>query len=172
MKIVVGTLSDSKIDYLKSVLNDFSINSDQVGALKTNSGVSEQPFSEKETILGAMNRSKHAFEGFDGVKDCAIGLEGGLEYKEDLNALYYLCVASIYCGSKNVIGVSSKLKVPHRITSKIVEDGAELADEIRALSPKNKTEEILIEMIISRKEMFQEAIRNALLQSDLFTYSN
>ena len=72
MKIVVGTKNPAKLQAVKNV---FGTEMDIIG-IKVPSGVSEQPFSDEETITGAINRAKKAVAETD--RTLGIGLEGGV----------------------------------------------------------------------------------------------
>ena len=77
MKINVGSTNETKLRAVKEVvkLYDF-LSGANIISVKVLSGVSDQPKSLDETVLGAMNRARRAF------KDCdySVGLESGLMY--------------------------------------------------------------------------------------------
>lgn len=72
MKIVVGTKNPAKIQAVK---NSFGMAADIIG-VNVPSGVREQPFSDEETITGAINRAKNALAETN--RAIGIGLEGGV----------------------------------------------------------------------------------------------
>ena len=82
-KIVVGTTSVPKIEYLKEVLRDLKIKADIFSVL-VESGVAEQPTTIKETERGSISRAKSAFEKIKDV-DFSIGIEVG--YHKEKNGL-------------------------------------------------------------------------------------
>ena len=73
MKIIIGSKNPAKITAVK---NSFSHEGEFV-SLDIPSGVSEQPFSDEETIKGAINRAAAALK--QGSGDIGIGLEGGVQ---------------------------------------------------------------------------------------------
>lgn len=73
MKIIIGSKNPAKITAVK---NSFS-HEDEFVALDILSGVNEQPFSDEETIKGAINRAVAALNQGNG--DIGIGLEGGVQ---------------------------------------------------------------------------------------------
>ncbi|WP_284036175.1 DUF84 family protein [Neobacillus sp. 114] len=73
MKIIIGSKNPTKITAVK---NSFQHMEAEFISLDVHSGVSEQPFSDEETIKGAINRAKGALEQGNG--DIGIGLEGGV----------------------------------------------------------------------------------------------
>ena len=70
MKVVVGSKNKTKVGAVEKVWKDAEITS-----LSVPSGVSAQPFSDEETMQGAINRAKRALEGEAPI---GIGLEGGV----------------------------------------------------------------------------------------------
>jgi len=73
MKIIIGSKNPAKITAVK---NCFTEDHEFVD-LDIPSGVNEQPFSDEETIKGAINRAKGALNLGSG--DIGIGLEGGVQ---------------------------------------------------------------------------------------------
>jgi inosine/xanthosine triphosphatase len=72
MKIIIGSKNPAKIQAVQNAfLNDYLFDMVDVP-----SGVSAQPFSDDETIKGAINRAENALQIGNG--DIAIGLEGGV----------------------------------------------------------------------------------------------
>ena len=74
MKIVIGSKNPAKI---QAVQNVFQTDNAEFISIDAPSGVSEQPFSDEETIQGAINRAKNALKIGEG--DIGIGLEGGVQ---------------------------------------------------------------------------------------------
>ena len=58
MKVVVGSKNKTKVGAVEKVWKDAEITS-----LSVPSGVAAQPFSDEETMQGAINRAKRALEG-------------------------------------------------------------------------------------------------------------
>lgn len=77
MIIAVGSTNQAKILAVKEVIGDLpQFSHAQVVAFSTSSGVREQPCSLQETIQGAKNRARNAF---DQCKSCnySFGIESG-----------------------------------------------------------------------------------------------
>lgn len=74
MKIIIGSKNPAKISAVK---NAFREESNEFISIDIASGVSEQPFSDEETINGAKNRAINALK--NGSGDIGIGLEGGVQ---------------------------------------------------------------------------------------------
>jgi len=80
VKVCIGTNNKAKVKAVKNCLeNDKDI---EFATFNVSSGVSEQPFSDEETITGAINRAKAALHEGDG--DIGIGLEGGVHRTNDI----------------------------------------------------------------------------------------
>jgi inosine/xanthosine triphosphatase len=153
--IVLGTASKDKLkileDYLASHDKTFKI-----VQVQADSGVSDQPISEEETIKGAKTRAKNAYKS--GKYELAIGLEGGLVKH---NKLYHLiCIACIYNGKKYFLGISKSLPLPQKVSSAI-EDGVEFGEQIRIYANSLENMHDQIHEIISRKKSFTSAINVA-----------
>lgn len=71
MKIAVGSKNQTKVGAVEEVWKDADI----IG-ISVPSGVASQPFSDEETMQGAMNRAKRAVE--ETKADIGFGLEGGV----------------------------------------------------------------------------------------------
>ncbi|MBO0960341.1 DUF84 family protein [Neobacillus sp. MM2021_6] len=73
MKIIIGSMNPAKINAVK---NSFEGQEAEFVSIDIPSGVNAQPFSDEETIQGAINRAVGALKQGNG--DIAIGLEGGV----------------------------------------------------------------------------------------------
>jgi inosine/xanthosine triphosphatase len=73
MKIIIGSNNPAKVAAVK---NAFHYQQTEFLSLDIPSGVSEQPFSDEETIKGAINRAVGALKMGNG--EIGIGLEGGV----------------------------------------------------------------------------------------------
>ncbi|MEH7331531.1 DUF84 family protein [Neobacillus drentensis] len=74
MKIIIGSKNLAKITAVK---NCFPNQEAEFIAMDIPSGVNAQPFSDQETILGAVNRAVEALNQGNG--EIGIGLEGGVQ---------------------------------------------------------------------------------------------
>jgi inosine/xanthosine triphosphatase len=74
MKIIIGSKNPAKV---AAVENTFLEEKVEFISLDIPSGVSDQPFSDEETVKGAINRAVGALKQGEG--DLAIGLEGGVQ---------------------------------------------------------------------------------------------
>ncbi|MBI2125204.1 inosine/xanthosine triphosphatase [Candidatus Woesearchaeota archaeon] len=126
MKIVVGSTNPSKLDAVKEVLSMYSFwgNAEIVG-VSANSEVSDQPKTSAETIWGAINRARHAYQA--GGCNYAVGLESGFhEFPHAGHMEFTACV--IYDGRDNHFGFSSAFKCPDAVYQIMQKDGLNLND--------------------------------------------
>ncbi|MBM7649658.1 inosine/xanthosine triphosphatase [Bacillus ectoiniformans] len=75
MKIIIGSKNQPKMQAVISGFQRTGIETEVISC-SVPSGVSEQPFSDEETITGAVNRAKRALDLENG--DLGVGLEGGV----------------------------------------------------------------------------------------------
>lgn len=74
MKIIIGSKNPAKITAVKNVFQTEEAN---FISIDIPSGVNDQPFSDEETVRGAINRAVEALKQGNG--DLAFGLEGGVQ---------------------------------------------------------------------------------------------
>ena len=85
VEFIIGSTNKAKVKAVKEVLS-FHFPHTTISSESVASGVKEQPFSEEETRLGAINRSLQASKLTAGA--IGIGLEGGVRM---LDEQLYLC---------------------------------------------------------------------------------
>ncbi len=74
MKVVVGSERISKQEGVKKALSHYFDDFEVVG-IKCDSGVSDQPMTDDETMNGAINRAKKALQS----GDLGVGIEAGIK---------------------------------------------------------------------------------------------
>lgn len=112
MKIIIGSQNPAKITAVK---NSFSDENEFV-ALDVPSGVSEQPFSDEETIKGAINRAEAALKRGNG--DIGIGLEGGV-HETSFGLLICNWGALVSKVGKPIIAGGARLPLPEEIAIRL-----------------------------------------------------
>jgi len=119
MKINVGTLNPAKIEAVRDTIKDYEMfKGAEVFGFDVKSGVSEQPKTLEETIIGAMNRSKRCFEG----GQYGFGIESGLfEVPYTKTGKMDMCICSIWDGHNAHIGMSQGFEFPPAIMKMIKE---------------------------------------------------
>lgn len=123
-KIIVGSKNEVKVSAVREVIADYkSLASAEVVATSVSSDVSNQPLSLEETIRGAKNRAKAAYQS----GSISIGLEGGL-MKIPLSGqeFMHISVCSIFDGEQHHLGISSAFRIPKSVSTLILEEGLDL----------------------------------------------
>lgn len=137
----------------------------RVDIVSTHSGVSHQPTSNAETLLGAANRAKNAAR-VNPAADYWVGIEGGVEEQDgDLAAFAWIVIQS-----QNRIGKSrtGTFFLPSAVAD-LVRAGIELgeADDIVFQRANSKQENgaigLLTGDVIDRRQLYEHAIVMALI---------
>jgi inosine/xanthosine triphosphatase len=172
MIIKIASQNQIKVEALREIIQDYpDLKIANVVAVSVPSEVSDQPKSLKETISGAMNRSRNAFS------DCqfSFGLESGLMAVPFTKTGYMdVCVCSIFDGSNYHLGLSSAWEAPTKVVDYMVNEGLDMNDAaFKAGLTKDKkigSAEGLVGIVtkgrLTRKSYTKEAIRTALIHID------
>lgn len=93
------------------------------------SGVRDQPYGDEETLQGAKNRAKYAFDAYRDHHNMSprysIGLEGGVKARESKLECFAWC--AVYNGSTYGTARSAAFYLPKAIAD-LMESGMELGD--------------------------------------------
>lgn len=126
MKIAVGSTNPTKINAAKIAFEKcFPTESIEVIGLNVDSGVSNQPTGEKETITGAINRAHAALQ--QAGADFGVGEEGGMNEVEGKWFETGWCVVIDTNGTYG-IGSSIRMEVPPVLLGHINKGEKELGD--------------------------------------------
>lgn len=156
MKIIVGSTNKAKVNAVKEVLESMG---HQVIGVETQSCVSNQPFSDEETITGAYNRASSSSL----IGDIGIGLEAGVQ---EQNGIYYLVNWGVLKTSDDHIFYAGGTRIP--LPEELVlplKSGKELSEVIDAYSSRIDVRSnegaigILTADFFGRKENFVHIIR-------------
>ncbi len=170
MIINIGSKNLVKIDALKEILIDYPRLKDaEVFPLEAGSGVADQPKSLDETISGAMNRAKSAFQNCD----YSVGIESGLMKVPKTNTGYMdVSACAIFNGQEYFLGLSSAWEPPKKVVEFMIQEGmdmndaaykAGLTDNLKIGSAEGLIG-IVSKGLLTRKEYTKEAIRTALIR--------
>ena len=172
MKIKIASLNKVKVEALEEALQDYpQFSSTEVVPVSVHSGVGEQPKTLDETVQGAINRAKNAFEN----GDLSFGLESGLmKVPQTKTGHMDVCVCAIYDGDEIHLGMSSAWEAPKEISDLIFNEGLDMSQAaLQAGFTKSLdvgAEEGLIGILtkgrVTRKAYTIEAIRTALIHID------
>jgi inosine/xanthosine triphosphatase len=121
IKVAIGTLNPTKVQAVKSV---FSNESYVFVETDVPSDVAEQPFSDEETLKGAINRARNALEKENA--DIGIGLEGGVV---QTHQGLWLCNWGALASRNGIVVTAGGARIP--LPSEVAEgvmSGKELGD--------------------------------------------
>jgi inosine/xanthosine triphosphatase len=141
----------------------------EIETLSVPSGVSDQPFSDLETLQGALNRSARAAQALPGA-DFWVGVEGGIEEDHEISPGELVAFAWVVVRSRERLGKgrTGAFYLPPRV-AELVHQGLELgqADDIvfgRSNSKQaNGAIGILTEDVIDRAQLYEPAVIFALI---------
>ncbi|MGQ4832962.1 MAG: inosine/xanthosine triphosphatase [Candidatus Asgardarchaeia archaeon] len=130
MKLVVGSTNPVKINAVKNAfMKLFDITELDVNGVDVSSGVSNQPTSLEEIILGANNRAKNAKQAAPGA-DFYFGIEAGIFRIPDGITKYIdfaVCIV-LDKNDRKSIGFSPGFEYPPFVIRKIFEENKEVGD--------------------------------------------
>lgn len=162
VKVTVGTENPSKLEGARTACERlFPRCGFSLSAAKSPSGISEQPIGWKETMRGARNRAKGAF---DSIADCdyGIGFESGLLLFAGKRFDIVFC--AIYDGETYSFGNSMGFHVPNSIFLKIKKEKKSMGDIISTMAgiphigSKKGAIHFLSNGLLERKEMNGQAM--------------
>ncbi|WP_270179622.1 DUF84 family protein [Alkalihalobacillus sp. CinArs1] len=154
-KVAVGSLNPVKLDSVRT-LTTF-----EVKGYDVSSGVSEQPWGDEETILGAKQRAFAALE--EGQSDIGIGLEGGVH---QIGHLLYVCNWGVLVdrNGKEIVAGGARFPLPDEVKQRL-ENGDELGpvmSEFASRANVNKKEGaigIVTKGAITRTTMYEHIVK-------------
>jgi len=137
----------------------------EVIGVSVESGVSDQPMSDAETLTGAINRVQQAQRQYPG-HDYYVGLEGGVEQ----NASGLMALAWMVISNGNQIGKArtASFFLPPEV-AKLVHDGMELGHADDIVFKKNNSKQqngavgLLTKDAITRKSLYLPAVQMAFI---------
>jgi inosine/xanthosine triphosphatase len=137
----------------------------QVGSFRADSGISDQPFGDQETLQGASNRALNVQKA-QPEADCWVGIEGGVEeFGEELIAFAWVVVRS---QDKQGRGRTGAFFLPPEVAD-LVRQGVELgeADDMVFGKANSKQDNgavgLLTGDIIDRTALYTHAVVLALI---------
>ncbi len=166
MKIVVASRNPAKV---KAVLQGFELlfpeEKKEVIEVDVDSGVSDQPMSDEETLQGARNRAQNAKDYWPDAHYW-VGLEGGITGNAaEMEAFAWIVVLSPGLEGKSR---TTSFQLPFKVTTLIME-GHELghADDIVFGKTDSKKSSgavgLLTDGAISRSTLYAQAVSLALI---------
>lgn len=124
MKIIVGSKNPNKVEAVREVFKDTFGTDLDVAGMDVSSDISDQPFSLEETITGAINRAKNAYQDCD----FSVGIEGGLmEVPHSKSGYMQFEVCVLFDGSDCYLGLTGLFAIPSHIIETIKKEGTNLS---------------------------------------------
>lgn len=162
MRVAVGSGNPVKYKATVAAIGDVAT---EIERVPVDSGVSEQPMSEEETIQGAIRRAERALDSGD--YDLGIGIEGGVGRVESLDGLYLTMWAAATNGPITGRGAGPRIRLPDAVSNRL-EDGEELGpvmDDLLGTSGVAESQGaagVLTNRIMDRESALRHAIGGAL----------
>lgn len=127
MIIAIGTTNPVKIQAVEETIQDYPILAhSKIHSFSVSSDVSDQPLSIEETIQGAKNRARKAFEVCPSCR-YSFGIESGLfEANGTQTGFLESTICCIYDGINYHIGLSCGFEVPPQILQLVLEEKRDL----------------------------------------------
>ena len=119
LKIAIGTKNPAKVKAANLATKELG---GELLSVNVPSGVSEQPFSDEETMEGALNRARNALK--ETGADLGIGLEGGV-VKTPYGLFICNWGALITKAGESFIAGGARIKLPEEVAQELF-DGREL----------------------------------------------
>lgn len=137
MNAVVGSTNPVKVASTREVLRRVHGDDVRVEGVPVDSGVSRQPWGDRETLRGAVNRAEAALASGDAA--LGVGLEGGLVEIDGRIFTCAWCAVAHADGRVGIAGGANLLLPP--AAADAVRAGAELGPTIDALTGLRNTKQ-------------------------------
>ncbi|WP_404329574.1 DUF84 family protein [Mesobacillus maritimus] len=171
MLISIGSKNPAKIAAVEQAFQGYAF---EIVPVDTESGVSEQPLTDEETIRGAINRAVSAFD-VSGA-DIGIGLEGGVQKTE--HGLFLCNWGALRArGMEPIIAGGARILLPEEIAIQLLA-GEELGPVMDKFAKKQNVRKkegavgIFTNGKIDRVEMFTHVVKLLLGQYEFKRQSN
>ena len=164
MKIIVASKNPVKINAVAEGFNSFFSETEVQGA-SVESGVSDQPMSDKETLEGAFNRAQNARKNFKDA-DFWVGIEGGVERdSKGLTAFAWIVIDdSLYQSEAR----TTTFRLPNEVT-RLIDKGYELGTANDKIFSEHNSKQhsgavgLLTGDTITRTGLYRQAVQLALI---------
>lgn len=171
MKIAIGTTNKAKTEAVEAVAQKY-FEDTTFTYVKAASEVSDQPMSNEETRLGAMNRAKNAMIKTDA--SLSFGLEGGVT---EIEGEIYVCNwgALTVSDGTTFTAAGAQIILPKEIAQEI-RFGGELGPLMEQYTQRRDIRQgtgavgIFTQGVVSRQMMFEHIV-SLLVGQYLFTFS-
>ncbi|WHX39653.1 DUF84 family protein [Mesobacillus sp. AQ2] len=158
MKVAVGSKNPAKINAVKAAFQETDY---EIVSIDAESGVSDQPMSDEETIRGAVNRAIEAAE--KGEAGIGIGLEGGVQ-QTPYGLMLCNWGALAVKGMEPIIAGGARIPLPDEVAQQLLA-GSELGPVMDDYAKKQNVRKnegaigIFTNGQIDRSEMFTHVMK-------------
>lgn len=165
IRIVVASKNPVKLDAVKEGLSVFLNEPIEVLGVSVDSGVSDQPMSDLETLQGAETRVKNIQNHFPGF-DFYVGIEGGVE--ESVSGLMAFAWIVISQGETTGRARTASFFLPPKV-GELIHQGMELGDADDIVFSKQNSKQqngavgLLTNDLITRKSLYMPAVQMAFI---------
>lgn len=162
---MIASKNPVKLDAVKEGFRMFTPDEIDLLGVSVESGVSDQPMSDAETLLGAESRVKNARKQFPGY-DFYVGVEGGVE--DSTSGLMAFAWVVINNGKQTGKARTTTFMLPPRV-AELVHQGFELGDADDIVFAKSNSKQqngavgLLTNDAITRKSLYMPAVQLALI---------
>ncbi|MBO8173239.1 MAG: inosine/xanthosine triphosphatase [Bacillaceae bacterium] len=162
IRVGVGSRNPAKTEAVKEAFKQMGYEV-ILSSIPVPSGVSSQPFSDEETMRGAVNRANAVMQlAREEPLDFAVGLEGGVV---ETPCGYFVCNWGAICDREGKLGIGGgiRIQLPDTVV-RYLKKGAELGEAMDVLSQKRETGKqegaigILTGNAITRRSMFRDVV--------------
>ncbi len=164
MKVIIASANPVKKDAVEKAFNEY-FSDVEVQGITVDSGVSEQPGTDSETLTGARNRVKEARKKIYDA-DYWVAIEGGVQAGEkDILAFAWIV---IYAAGKSGEARSASFVLPEKVAH-LVAGGLELgaANDLIFNETNSKQKSgavgLLTHAKVTRTELYRQAVILALI---------
>ncbi len=173
--VAVGSTNPVKVEAVKHLFQEHSTKAITVLSAAVNSGIADQPRSDKETRQGAINRSRQILKHYPQA-EWGIGFEGGVrkitylrQGKKIQELIEVAWVAISTRKGELALGGGVEFQLPPIITQKI-EAGGELGPIMDSLTGEKDLKKregaigILSHHLLTRQEIYEQLLKLALVK--------
>jgi inosine/xanthosine triphosphatase len=166
VEVLVGSKNEVKVGAVRQAFEGVLPNNDwTVEGMEVNSGVSEQPLDEQETVIGARNRANALKE--QAKADYYVGIEGGLIHSA---GQWMECGWVVILDNKNNEGIaaSAKMMIPEKVYEFLrtgehtLNDVCEKYFEVKDAGKKMGYFGIMTNGVVDRERAYIDAVAFAL----------
>jgi len=164
MKVIVASGNPVKINATKAEFSTF-FDDVTVESCEVESGVSDQPMSDAETLKGARNRARNAKQ-VSPTADFWVGIEGGVDRNnEELTAFAWIVILGEYVAGESR---TTTFKLPMQVTE-LIDKGYELGVANDMIFNEHNSKQntgavgLLTNNAITRTQLYEQAVLLALI---------